>query len=203
MTASQLSRATVIGAASQLIADEGLDALSLRHLAAALGVTAPALYAYVADKEDLLRGVAEGELDRLSVAVQAADDPDPIQRLRQTSRAYVDHALARPELFRTMFLFPPELDLTGATGHELPKATVTFTNALDIVAEAIASGALHPADPTIAALTLWTATHGVVTVLLMGFPFDETVRDLVIDSVIDTTLVGLGARPPVSVPAPD
>jgi hypothetical protein len=45
----------------------------------------------------------------------------------------------------------------------------------------------------IAALTLWTATHGAADVLLMGFPFDDATRELVIDSVIDTVLGGLGA----------
>jgi AcrR family transcriptional regulator len=200
MVAPPLTRDSVIEAARQLIATEGLDGVSLRRLAATLGVTAPALYAYVTDKEDLLRGVAEGEFDRLILAMQTADDADPVERLRQTSRAYVDHALARPELFRTMFLFAPDLALAGTTGHELPKATVAFATALELVSEAIAVGALHPTDPTIAALTLWTATHGVATVLLMGFPFDQAARDLVIDSVIDTTLAGLGARSPVTAP---
>jgi AcrR family transcriptional regulator len=193
MSANQLNRAVVIDAARELIAAEGLDAVSLRRLATRLGVTAPALYAYVADKRDLLRGVAEGEFDRLITTIQAVDAPEPVERLRRICRAYVDHAVARPELFRVMFLFPPQLDPPGGV-DTLPQATAAFSTALEIVAEAVATGALRPTDPMIAALTLWTATHGAATMILMGFPFDATIRDTVIDSVIDTTLVGLGAR---------
>jgi AcrR family transcriptional regulator len=187
-----LSRAAVIAA-------EGLDGLSLRRLAARLGVTAPALYAYVDDKRDLLRAVAEGELERLIATFEAIDEADPVQRLRRLSRAYVAVAVAEPELFRTMFLFPPgidlpDLDLGDLADEELALATASFDLALGAVREAIDTGALAPNDPTLAALTLWTATHGVADVLLLGFPFDATQRDLLVDSVIDTVLAGLGAR---------
>jgi len=47
---------------------------------------------------------------------------------------------------------------------------------------------------------LWTATHGVADLLLLGFPFDDATRDLVIDSEIDTVLSGLGARSVVETP---
>jgi AcrR family transcriptional regulator len=190
---SPLSRLIVVEATRDLIVADGLEAVSLRRLAARLGVTAPALYAYVADKHDLLRAVAEGEFERLIATMETIDEPDPVQRLRRLSRAYIDVALREPELFRTMFLFPPDLAVAGATGEELPLATTSFQLALDAVTEAIESGTLRALDPTVAALTLWTATHGAATVLLLGFPFDDVTRDLLIDSVLDTVLAGLAA----------
>src|SRR5215831_5461101 len=57
-----LTRETVVAATRELIEDEGLEAVSFRRLAQRLGVTAPALYAYVSDKDDLLRSVTIGEL---------------------------------------------------------------------------------------------------------------------------------------------
>jgi len=188
-----LTRSAIIDAARTLIATEGLDAVSLRRLAAMLGVTAPALYAHVEDKRDLLRGVAELEFAELISSFDAITVTGHVARLRRLSRVYIERALAEPELFRTMFLFPPEIDLTAATGEELPMATASFRVAMDSVSAAIDAGDLRPADPLVAALTLWTATHGVADVLLLGFPFDDVTRDLVIDSVIDTVLHGLGA----------
>jgi len=193
--ATPLNRSAVIDAARDLIATDGLDRVSLRRLAGRLGVTAPALYAYVTDKGDLLRGVAEGELDRLLTTFAAIDDPDPVERLRQQSRAYIAQALERPELFRTMFLFPPEIDLPGVAdvpGAGLPMATTVFQTAHTAVVAAIEAGALRADDPTMAALTLWTAIHGAATVLLMGFPMDDATRDLVVEAVIDNALIGLG-----------
>ena len=198
--AAPLTRDTVVEAARALIASDGLDAVSLRRLAARLGVTAPALYAHVKDKHDLLRSVAELEFAQLIASFEAVTETEPLARLRRLSRVYIERALAEPELFRTMFLFPPELDLSAATGEELPIATESFQIALDSVTAAIDAGVLRPADPLIAAFTLWTATHGVADVLLMGFPFDDATRDLVIDAVIDTVLAGLGAPAVVESP---
>ena len=59
-----LHREAIIAAARELIVADGLEALSLRRLAARLGVTAPALYAHVRDKQDLLRAVAQGNRHR-------------------------------------------------------------------------------------------------------------------------------------------
>ncbi|HEX7444202.1 MAG TPA: TetR family transcriptional regulator, partial [Acidimicrobiales bacterium] len=107
--APPLTRAAVIEAARSLIATDGLEAVSLRRLAGILGVTAPALYAHVTDKQDLLRGVAELEFAQLIDAFRGLEATDPIARLRAQSRIYIERALAEPALFRTMFLFPPEL----------------------------------------------------------------------------------------------
>ncbi len=191
--ATPLTRQTVIDAARGCIVADGLDAISLRKLAATLGVTAPALYAYVDDKRDLLRAVAEREFQRLSHAFEQIDDPDPVERMRQMSHAYVEQALAEPELFRTMFQFSPDLAMGATSGAEDALATAVFEQALGSVIEAIDSGALRAADPITVALTMWSATHGVADMLLMGFPFDDDTRQMLIDSVIDTVLAGLAA----------
>jgi len=194
--APPLTRASVIEAARRSIVADGLEAVSLRKLAASLGVTAPALYAYVDDKRDLLRAVAEREFQRLADAFERIDDPDPVERMRQMSRAYVEQALAEPELFRTMFQFSPDLAIGGSTGAEDPLATAVFDLALGSVVEAIDSGALRPAEPVTVALTMWSATHGVADMLLMGFPFDERTRRMLTDSVIDTVIAGLAIPDP-------
>ena len=72
-------------------------------------------------------------------------------------------------------------------------ATQAFEVPLQAIAEAIESGVFRPADPIMAGLTLWTATHGCADVLLMGFEFDEPGRDAVITSVLDTVIAGLSA----------
>jgi AcrR family transcriptional regulator len=188
-----LTRDAVAAAARALIVDDGLEAVSLRRVAGALGVTAPALYAYVTDKRDLLRGVAELELVRLMGRFEPIDDPDPQQRIRRFSRAYIDYALENRELFKTIFLFPPDLDIGAPTGQELPMATMAFGMPLRAITDAIESGAFKPADPVMAGLTLWAATHGVAAVLLLGFEFDEAGREALITNVIDTVIAGLSA----------
>lgn len=54
-----LSREAVLVAAVLLADEDGIEALSMRRLGAALGVEAMSLYNHVADKDDLLGGMVE------------------------------------------------------------------------------------------------------------------------------------------------
>ena len=62
-----LSRGRVLGAAVKLADERGIDSLTMRNLAHALGVEAMSLYYHVANKEAVLDGVVEvimGEIER-------------------------------------------------------------------------------------------------------------------------------------------
>jgi AcrR family transcriptional regulator len=187
-----LQREAIIDAARDLIVTGGLEALSLRRLAAQLGVTAPALYAHVRDKQDLLRALAEEEFERL-VARFAEVDPHaaPLDRVRAHGRAYVEHARSQPELFRVMFLFPPELAPADVPADApLPGATKAFAAAAEAVSDAIAAGDLVADDPLLVALTLWSGSHGVATVLQLGFGLPAELEEQMIDEVTDRLIAG-------------
>ena len=178
-----------------MISRDGLDRLTLRGLGDRFGVSAPALYAHFADKEDLLRAVAERQFDDLMaryVEIDAAADPDrPLDRVRAQCRNYVRMAREDPELFRVMFLFPPELSPASVPpGVELPGATRAFQVAAEAVEQAIAAGAIVSDDPLLVALTLWSGTHGVATVLQLGFGLPPDLEDAMIDEITDRLLAG-------------
>ena len=185
-----LQREAIVEAARGLIVADGLEALSLRRLAGTLGVTAPALYAHVRDKEDLLRAVAEAEFDQLVARFDAVDEDDPLARIRAHGRAYVEHARERPQLFRVMFLFPPDLSVADAPVERLPGATKAFMAAAGAVEEAVASGALVADDPLLVALTLWSAVHGVAGVLQLGFELPAELEDAMIGEITERILGG-------------
>jgi AcrR family transcriptional regulator len=191
-----LQREAIIDAARDLIVTGGLEALSLRRLAGQLGVTAPALYAHVRDKQDLLRALAEEEFERLVARFDEVDpEADPIERIRAHGRAYVEHARSQPELFRTMFLFPPELAPADVPADApLPGATKAFAAAAAAVDDAISSGALVADDALLVALTLWSGTHGVATVLQLGFGLPPELEEQMIDEVTDRILAGYRPR---------
>lgn len=189
-----LQREVIVSATRELIASDGLEALTLRRLAAHLGVTAPALYGHVRDKSDLLRAVAEEEFDRLVARFDEVVSADPVERIRAYNRAYVAHARENPEMFRVMFLFPPNLDVGSVPdGVELPGATRAFERAAGAVADAIADGAIRADDPLLVALALWSAVHGVADVVLLGFSLPRELEDALVAEVTDRVLAGYGA----------
>ena len=188
-----LTREAIVEAAAALVDAEGLEALSLRPLAKSLGVTAPALYAHVRDKQDLLRAVAEQAFATLAARFEAAprDPADPLLRLRANGRAYIELALERPDAFKVMFLFSPAtLPGDHPESEQLPAATHAFALAAEAVDEAIAAGAIHTEDPALTALTLWAGMHGVATVLQMGIGLDAATEQAFIDEVTNRLLAG-------------
>lgn len=192
-TRSALTREAIVATTRALIESEGLETVSLRRVGAALGVTAPALYAHVTDKRDLLRSVAASAFAVLIQTFEAIDDPDPVERVRGFSRAYIDFAAEHPGLFKTMFLFPPDLALGSPTGEELPMATLAFRVPLTAITEAMDAGTFKAMDPDTAGFTMWTVAHGCAEVLAMGFALDAAARDALIDAVIETTIDGFRA----------
>jgi len=68
-----LSRPQILDAAQQILTDQGLGGLTMRHLAQRLGVQPGALYYHVASKQDLLVGVAEHILNDSPTAISAND----------------------------------------------------------------------------------------------------------------------------------
>jgi len=192
----RLNRAAIVDEAKEIVSSSGLDQLSLRKLADRLGVTAPALYAHVKDKDDILRAIADLGFHDLTIAYGDVETTDLCERLKALSRAYVDLAVAQPEVFQLMFLYRPrEIDLPELD-NVLQSATDAFEVPLATVTEAIDAGELHrDRDPLITALVLWTTAHGVATVRLLGMGFDSSTADELTDVVIDATIDGLRQPP--------
>jgi AcrR family transcriptional regulator len=189
-----LTHDVVVDAARSLIQAEGVDQVSLRRVARELGVTAPALYAYVRDYDSLLAAVAAGQFRRMQQRFAAVGGDDPIDRLRALGRTYVAHAREEPHLHRLAFRYPPAA-LAGREGGGFGPATEAFAAALAPIEEAIAAGLLVTDDPILTALTLRSAAHGVAEVLLMGIGLPDAMADALVASVVDATLDGLRRDP--------
>ncbi|MFO1274251.1 MAG: TetR/AcrR family transcriptional regulator [Rubrivivax sp.] len=92
-----LTRAAIADAALALIDAEGLEALSMRRLGAALGVEAMALYHHFASKGELLDAVQERLLDELDLPPR--EGLAPLARLRRMITSYRAVAVRHPPAF--------------------------------------------------------------------------------------------------------
>lgn len=186
-----LDRESIVAAARDAIAKEGLERFSLRKLAGDLGVTAPALYAHVRGKEELIGAVAEAEFQRFMARLATVEDADPLTRIRADCRAYVSHARENPELFKLMFQFRPVIT-ERPRGDEFAAATQTFQRGSAAVQAAVDQGLFATDDALTAGLTIWTAVHGLVSLILSGAQFGEEQEEELFESLMHTVLSGLG-----------
>ena len=113
-----LTRAAVLETAHALLAEEGLEALSMRALARRLGVAPNALYSHVPGKTELVDALLD---DRLSLVEEpAADAPDPIEALAALMTSTYEVLLTRPDLV------PLYLSRQGSRGPNAVRLGVTM-----------------------------------------------------------------------------
>jgi AcrR family transcriptional regulator len=91
-----LSRARIHEAALRIVDADGLDGLSMRKLAAELGVRAPSLYGHVASKDELLHDVANDLMEAVDISGFGTGDWE--LGLRMWARSYRAALGAHPNM---------------------------------------------------------------------------------------------------------
>ena len=154
-------------AAERLFAERGPDAVTMRQLAAELGVSPMTPYRYFEDKDDILAAVRTSGFTRFAEALEGARalGNDARSRGEAVGEAYVAFALEHPHAYKLMFDFNqphvekyPELVAAGR------RAQKTMTG---YVEDALAEG-LMEGDPEQIGLMNWAAIHGAVILELSG-----------------------------------
>ena len=160
-------RVEIVGAAKSLLAETSdADAVSIRAVAQRVGVTAPSIYLHFADKDALLDAVVSDVFADLDMAIQKEvtdlGSTEPMTVLRAQGLAYVKFALAHPEHYRVATMSPcpvaPNVDEVIASG--------AFARFLAAVGDCIAAGIFPSGDPLAITLDLWTAAHGVASLII-------------------------------------
>jgi AcrR family transcriptional regulator len=164
----------ILDAATELLLEtDDAKAVSIRSVALRVGITSPSIYLHFADKESLLDAVCARYFEKLDEAMQQAaiGQPTTLDVLRAQGLAYVRFATQTPELYRiaTMRQGSPGSDVDAAL------ASSAFGHMRDSVRVLMDEGIYAPGDPTVMALQLWTAGHGVAAMMIAKpyLPFGE------------------------------
>lgn len=92
-------------AASRVLDREGAEAVTMRRVAKAVGITPMAVYRHFADRDGLLNALADaGFADFAARLEREATPADPERRLAAILDAFLDFGLEKPRLFELMFL---------------------------------------------------------------------------------------------------
>ncbi|MGI9018455.1 MAG: TetR/AcrR family transcriptional regulator [Euzebya sp.] len=187
-------RTQLLDAAERLLGQKGsVDAVSLRQVAAEVGVTATSVYLHFQDKNDLIIGVCSRRFQALrQIILQARDQHDtPIEQIRACGAAYVRFGLAWPVEYLVLFgAIPLEIVMERVPLEEQVGSQVLQEMA-DLVQRGIAAGDLRPVDPMTTALSLWAVTHGLVGALTIGHDKPEVSLEDLVDQTLDLVLYGL------------
>lgn len=164
-------RRALIQAGLKLLADSGVDGLSLRGAAELAGVSHAAPYRHFRDKDQLVAAVAEEGFRMLTSHMReqiASRGGDVLSRLRAAADGYVAFAVAHPATFRTIFggavcgedeRLPQGLRQAGEEAYRVLR---------DLIGEGIERGRLRAEDPEELALAAWSTVHGLGMLIIEG-----------------------------------
>lgn len=174
----------------------GPQAVGVRALAKATGVSPSAVYRHVPSIEALLTEVAQIARQHLAGHLIQCRDQAPghrtrkataRERFRAVGRGYVEFALAQPHLFDTAFAPctepPPRPDDPSA-----------WQVLVDGVGELVDAGIVAASAADDAALIAWAGVQGIASILVRNALPDPVTADQATDVILDAIMGALEAR---------
>lgn len=204
-------RSAILSAAAVIVEAEGIDGLTIRAVAQAVGYSPGALYEYFDSKEAILTALYFGGADGLGGFCERAvsalpPDASAIDGIVALGHAYRSYALAHPDLYRLVFggfKTPPMAPPVNCDGDE--DESGGFGTMAAVAARGVAGGELEDLPPEVIAITAWAAVHGFVSLEVTGHitggdgpgvppsspDAGRQIRDSLFDALLRMTMFGL------------
>ncbi|MEZ3159455.1 TetR/AcrR family transcriptional regulator [Microbacterium sp. BWT-B31] len=161
------TRSRLLQAASDLLADGGPEAVTLRAVGAAAGLSRGAAYRHFGDKDGLLSAIAAENLELIGRRMQrgAASRTGGRTPLCGALLGYVEGAMARPAHYRLVF---GDFQI-GNPSKALEDAATACTEYLyELIRDGQREGTIISGDIREITALMWAAVHGLVDLTLAG-----------------------------------
>jgi AcrR family transcriptional regulator len=161
-------RRALIDEALRTIDKLGAEALTLRGVGDALGVSRTALYRHFSDKQALVAAVAGEGFRTLRLALVDAWEKNGRGQagFEAMGDAYLQFAVAHPSHYRVMF---GRFVDSGVNDPELiEEGEGAFRALVDALVELQREGLARADDPVLQARFVWSVTHGIAMLVIDG-----------------------------------
>lgn len=180
----------VLDAAMLRLRSGGAAALSMRRLAADLGVSTQVVYSRIGGKPDVVRALHDRAFRELGDQVgEAVEQPGTRAHVHEVAQHYFDHAVADPVRFELMFGTPVEEFTRDGETHRIEVECFrrTWVAAVRAWLDATCPDRDRPRAVRLA-WRLWTATHGITTVHVAGHSAPDDDPEAELHAVVDLLL---------------
>ncbi len=159
----QEMRRRILDVAMNMFLVEGYDKTSLRNIAEKIEYSPATIYLYFKDKDELFYEVQKDAFEKLNeVFAQQVTATEPLARLRQICHTYVQFGIANPELYDLMFIIRAPMNVV-----EEKQMWDNGTDAFGFLTQTLTACIEHKLikynDPMIAALSVWSMGHGLIS----------------------------------------
>jgi AcrR family transcriptional regulator len=180
--------------ALETIDSEGLEAITLRDLTQRLGTSRTAVYRHFASKEALILGVIEkgyGHLDLMFTPIFQDHTQSVVERFERMGRAYLDFAIAHPNLYRLLFGDNYRQEREEICDYKDENQATGLYALIGLLLEAQEEGIIACEDPMIQAATVWASIHGLASLLIDGHLMMSDNMEAIYEYSIGVLLKGL------------
>lgn len=182
-------RERIVGAAADLLREEGSAAVTTRAVAERAGIQAPTIYRLFGDKEGLLDAVAEHAMARFSAEKVASLSPaaaprDPVEELRHGWSETLRFGVDNPDLY--VILSDPR------RGRDSPALAAGIRALEERVRRVAAAGRLRVTEARAVNLIHAAGTGAILSLIQRPVAerdpdLAETLFDAVLDRILDRT----------------
>jgi AcrR family transcriptional regulator len=195
-------RREILDATRGLLAEKGnLDLVSIREIAARVGVTSPSIYLHFKDKEHLGYAVCREAFESFGARLLPvlSGEGTAVDRLRRLGEEYVRWGLDNGALYPVLFIGgpPPSIELEDMDGD--PGLTI-LEGLVALVRSGMEDGLISTVhSPEATAWAMWAVAHGTVLLLISKMEWvKEHLQNIGADvtlptaeEMIDTAIEGL------------
>ncbi len=183
-------RKMILNSAMELFVNDGYEGVSIRKIAQKIEYSPGSIYTYFADKDSIFYALhVEGFeiLYRMQLSAQSVNSPR--ERLVAHGRAYIKFALDNQEYYDIMFIMRGPIDIInkdkdrdwmhGQRSYDLLKRNVS---------ECKSAGMFKNQDVESVAFFLWSAVHGIASLIIRRGPGIKKMANQEVDKVIESAI---------------
>jgi AcrR family transcriptional regulator len=163
-------RAALVQAGLDMSRSGGAEAIVLREATRRAGVTARAAYRHFADRDELVRAVAQAALAEMARTIERrqADARGGRAMLRGVGQGYIEFALEEPGWFDVAFFAMSDMLNTTAVESAGETGRSPYQQLADALDCLVRDGVLEPKGVDQAALVCWSGVHGFAALTARG-----------------------------------
>lgn len=198
----QRRRSAMLSAVRTLIRKGGVQAVTMRSVADAIGASTTMVYSLFPDKATLISHALRRDFTQLThLLLEAAGERgSATERVRRVIHAYAKHGLAHPLQYRLLFMEQRPLTTIENAGIEYGNLSEDAYALLRGLVQAMASEQgreLPVQEIQTAAQIIWEGVHGLVALRLSidkDSWFQRLPLDAHLDILLDVLLTGIATR---------
>ncbi len=160
-------RQLILDHSMKLFVEEGFSHVSMRKIAERIQYSPTTLYLYFKDKNEILFHCCESGFKMMLTAnISLSLISNPIDRLHQMGKNYLQFGLEYPEFYDLMFIQEAPMDRLIQMGEGWSSGDQSLNALKIIIQDGMDQGLIVPAKVETVAMAVWSMVHGLVSLAI-------------------------------------